>query len=132
MEREPLIVLVGHCRPDAGMISSMVRRAAPQARIANVESLRELLANLPEACLLLVNRVLDGDFNTADGVDLMRSINPCSTWMLVSNFEDAQSRAMEAGALQGFGKSMLYDSSTLERVRQAVKEPPPARPGDCG
>ena len=38
--------------------------------------------------------------------------------MVVSNFEDAQKTAVEAGAVQGFGKAALESNETKELLAQ--------------
>lgn len=73
--------------------------------------------------LLLVNRVLDGDFATSSGLELIRAVTASGVagrTMLVSNFADAQQEAESAGALPGFGKGQLYSAAMRERIAAAV------------
>jgi CheY-like chemotaxis protein len=70
--------------------------------------------------LVLVNRILDAD--GAPGVDVIRQIRAEEAFrllpiMLVSNHEDAQEEAVQAGAVPGFGKEKLNDPQTEERLR---------------
>jgi hypothetical protein len=122
------IVLVGHCVPDRFLLENAIRRAVDGAEIHAINDQASLEEHLTSEAVLLVNRVLDGRFDTEHGVDLIaaavqRSDPPLA--MLVSNFESAQAEARAAGAAPGFGKSALYDDETVELLRRAA-----GRPGD--
>ncbi len=69
--------------------------------------------------LVLINRKLDADYS--DGMDIIRTLKAdpklaATPVMLISNFEDAQKEAVEAGAVPGFGKAEL----SSERARECV------------
>ncbi|MCH8825164.1 MAG: hypothetical protein IH984_16845 [Planctomycetes bacterium] len=117
------IVLVGHCGPDMFMLKSAIGRAAADSPIVTVNDSGSLEEYLNNESVLLVNRELDGSFNTQSGIELIAHItkedNPPIA-MLISNYEEAQAQAVAAGARQGFGKSELYDESTTEALREAV------------
>jgi CheY-like chemotaxis protein len=74
--------------------------------------------------VLLVNRVLDGDFHASGGVDLIRQLaqqpDP-PTLLLISDYADAQEQAQAAGARPGFGKSQVGQPQAADRLRQACK-----------
>jgi len=134
MKRDgPLILLVGHCLPDSMALARAVARSAPGARVKRVNSERALQRRLPDAALALVNRALDGRFLDADGVALIarltaRGAGPAL--MLVSDYAEAQERAVAAGAAPGFGKRELGDARTANRLRAAlVGRGQPASPG---
>lgn len=116
------VLLVGHCGPDAYMLRSAVRSALPNAEIVMVDDEATLAAKLDSANLLLVNRVLDGRFESDDGIGLIASLSPDrpARFMLVSNFADAQARAEAAGAVPGFGKSQIRSEETTRRLRAAL------------
>ena len=70
--------------------------------------------------LILINRILDAD-NSA-GMDVLASLklNPSSAEMpvmIVSNYDDAQKRAIEKGAVAGFGKADLDSEETLAKLK---------------
>ena len=124
-DRSPVrtVVLVGHCFPDRFMLKSAVNRAAPGAPIKAVNDDASLAKVLDPSHVLLVNRVLEGRFETGSGIDLIRRIaaeayGPVA--MLISNFDDAQRDAEAAGAHPGVGKGNLYESESLERIRAAA------------
>ncbi|MCA9283011.1 MAG: hypothetical protein H6812_07150 [Phycisphaeraceae bacterium] len=116
----PKVVLVGHCGFDASQLSRIVRTAAPDAEIAHAESDADIEVHGSSA-LFLVNRALPGRFSAPDGVALIATVraNTGAACMLISNYEDAQQRAIDAGALPGFGKSDDKDEAA-DRVRAAL------------
>lgn len=67
--------------------------------------------------LILINRLLDADGSSA--MDVLSSLKATPSTseipvMVVSNFEDAQTAAVETGAVQGFGKAALDVDETRE------------------
>lgn len=117
------VALIGHCGPDSWMLKSMVKRTLPDAKIVMINSEGDLQKHLPSLRVLLVNRILDGRFESEQGVDLIRSVAaqpespPVS--LLISNFADAQQDAEAAGAKRGFGKSELNSLTASERLQSA-------------
>jgi len=115
------VVLVGHCGPDSFMLKSAVQRAAPDAQIQEASSDADVAELSGPDALMLVNRVLDGRFNESDGISVLASLVSGGTRaLLVSNYEDAQQRAEQAGALPGFGKQDLNTPHATERIASAV------------
>lgn len=101
------------------------RKAAPEAEIVRVND-EASLQRFADAGggLMLVNRVLDGDFADADGIALIARLgrrNPPVRGLLVSNYADAQSSAEAVGALAGFGKRDIGSPWVLERIRAGVE-----------
>jgi CheY-like chemotaxis protein len=133
------IVLVGHCGPDAAMLRSLVGRVAPDVPLVAADDAESLDPLVNPGCVLLINRVLDWGFETTNGIELIQGLaarSDAPVMLLVSNYEEAQREAVEAGAMPGFGKSRLYEPETAERLRAAVEraaaqagdeEPTPAR-----
>lgn len=114
------VVLVGHCGPDEWMIKSAVGRVLPKASIDAVHNDTELGAAVTEGSLCLLNRVLDGDFEASHGQELIEGLlAKAARPMLVSNFEDAQTEAVAAGAMPGFGKSELNVPQTAVLLQEA-------------
>ncbi|MCA8988939.1 MAG: hypothetical protein KDA78_14930, partial [Planctomycetaceae bacterium] len=69
--------------------------------------------------LILINRKLDADYT--DGVDVITALRETphaqeTPIMLISNYPDAQQRAVEAGALPGFGKMEFNKPEVVERL----------------
>jgi len=117
------IALVGHCGPDMFMLTTAVQRIAPDATLVTVNDTTSLDAHVADGAVLLVNRVLDGMFESDDGIDLIRRVtngDGNARALLISNLPEAQDAAIEAGAAPGFGKSQLYDASTAERLHAVL------------
>lgn len=119
------IALVGHCGFDAGPLSRFAKEVAPHARVVCVNEQAELDDLMGSNTLLLVNRVLDGRFDVgSSGIELIREVAAQADWipaMLISNYEDAQQQAQEAGALPGFGKSQIANAAVRQRITDAIK-----------
>jgi two-component system chemotaxis response regulator CheY len=113
---------VGNCVPDHAAIRGMLERQfkADVRQAHGPDDALRLLRQEPFD-LVLVNRKLDQDYS--DGLDIIQAIKadpqlgatPC---MLVTNYEDQQQVAVQAGAVPGFGKKTLYAPETQERLAQ--------------
>jgi CheY-like chemotaxis protein len=117
------VLSVGQCDADHGSISRAMQKAFG-VEVVGVDTATEALEQLGEQsfALVLVNRIFDQD--GSPGLDLIRQIKTTPRQvpvMLVSNYEDAQEEAIEAGALPGFGKSSLGKPQMLERVGAVLK-----------
>jgi len=123
MTAAPTIVLVGHCGPDAHLLKSVIMRALPGVPIVSADDAETLEQRTVPGAILLVNRVLDGDFSDDQGIELIRRMrnraNP-PAMMMISNYESAQAEAVGAGAMPGFGKSKLHQASTMQLLRELV------------
>jgi hypothetical protein len=117
------IALVGHCGPDAAMLKHAVQRVTGEASVELVTDDTQLQRVIQPNALLLVNRVLDGDFAVQQGVALIRELagrDDGPRFMLVSNFDDAQAEAREAGAYPGFGKHEMGQAAMRDRLHAAM------------
>ncbi len=118
---KPRVLDVGNCDPDHGSICRLLKKFdADVGRVMFVEEARKALAENTYD-LVLVNRLIFAD--SSDGLPLVKYVAtemgpPAPPIMMISNFEDAQQRAVEAGAVRGFGKSDLNDAATLELLKQ--------------
>lgn len=126
MTTQPRVGLVGHCVPDAYALRSAVGRALPGVEFILIND-SDSLADKAGACdLLLINRVLDGDFDDEGGIAMIRRLGvgraagARPALMLVSNFPEAQAEAVGAGAVPGFGKTEMNTARGAERLRGAV------------
>ena len=111
MTKEKKVLLVGHCSPDSSYLTLAVRSICPDAAVQRVNDDTALMAHLEAgADLILVNRMMDGDFKDISGVNAIaryRRLYPTISAMLVSNYTDAQASAIANGAAPGFGKSEI-------------------------
>ena len=120
------VLSIGQCGVDHGGITRALRQAFG-AEVVAAHSGAEALQQLRHCAyaLVLVNRVLDADGSS--GLDLIRAVRADEGLggvpvMLVSNYEEAQTEAMAAGAVAGFGKAELGKARMLERVRPFLGE----------
>lgn len=119
------ILSVGQCGFDHANIARTFRTSF-DAEVVPADSADEAMEQLRQASfdLVLVNRVFDRDGTS--GLDLVRRLKETPELsqvpvMLVSNFEEAQQKAMAVGALPGFGKSALGKPHLLEQLRPLLQ-----------
>src|SRR5688500_2920286 len=109
---------VGQCDPDHETICSYIEEYfnAEVDRVATIDEAM-LMMRKQGYDLVLVNRVIDGD--GSDGLGLIRRAKREELTlpiMLVSNYTDAQSAAVAAGGVPGFGKANLRSGVTYEHL----------------
>ena len=121
---EKTVLSVGQCRPDQAAITQFLK-ANFDVEILVAALPAESLDCLRSASvdLVLINRKLDADYS--DGMEILSAIKGDPQLsdvpvMLVSNFEEWQQKAVEAGAVQGFGKAQLNSPDVVERIRTAL------------
>lgn len=130
MPRIQQILLVGHCGYDGSMLRHVVGKIAEGVPVHDATSSQEL-ENAGPQTLVLINRQLTWGFGVDSGVELIRRLAAkpdAPAMMLVSNYEDAQQAAVEAGALPGFGKGALTSPATAERLRAVIRGNPADTP----
>jgi hypothetical protein len=118
------IVLVGHRAPDRFTLMRAVKRAIPGVRIAVASSMAALAPQLHNDRVLPINPILEGQFRSDSGIDLMCALFECDDLprlMLIANFAEARGDADAAGALPGFGERDLSSERTRERLREAAR-----------
>jgi DNA-binding response OmpR family regulator len=113
------VLSIGQCRPDTAAIGFYLKSQF---------SVNVLTADLPDQALsllesssvdlVLINRKLDAD--GSDGLEILsrirKSSKPSVPVMLVSNYADWQQKAVEMGAVYGFGKAELNRPETKTRL----------------
>lgn len=114
------VLSVGQCIPDDG---SLLRFLSSHFEVELIRSpdKEDALARIRSESfdLILVNRKLDADYS--DGLEVIRSIQAdpdinTTPIMLISNYPDAQEKAVIAGAVLGFGKMELNNPDVVARV----------------
>lgn len=115
--------LVGHCGPDTFMLTNAIRRALPGVSIESANTSDDVASAIESTSLLLVNRVLDGQFESESGIELIRTLSEGKSpaMMLISNFAEAQAEAEQAGAVPGFGKSDMGSPESNQKLVDAMK-----------
>lgn len=115
---------VGQCTPDHLAISRLIEDRF-DARVSSADTQRQALelAVQTHFDLILVNRILDSD--GSEGLAVIRELKSDPRTqsfpvMLVSNYQDAQMKAIEEGAMPGFGKANLNTQATLSQLEQLL------------
>lgn len=128
----PRVLSVGQCGPDEGRISHFLRKTfgAEVTAASTLEQARALMRS-DQFGLVLVNRIFDLDGTS--GVELIQWLKGDPTLaavpvMLVSNFPEAQAKAVAQGALPGFGKAELHTHQARERLAEVLKPSATAAP----
>jgi two-component system, chemotaxis family, chemotaxis protein CheY len=117
------VLLIGHCGADSTYLRLALKKAVPDVQIHLAEDSNELSAALKgdPIDLILFNRELDYGFDSTEGVEVIRSLQPSKVpMMLVSNYPEAQQAAVAAGALPGFGKRELGSNRVTTLLRDAL------------
>lgn len=114
------VLSVGQCFADHSSIARVLRTSFA-AEVVAADTSRQALEQVRQEkfALILVNRIFDADGSS--GLDLIRALHAEDEWrsvpiMLVSNHDDAQAQAVQAGAVLGFGKAALGQAHMLARV----------------
>ena len=116
------IALVGHCGPDSFALQSSVMGFVPGSVILKINSKAELDEKIGELSLLLVNRVLDGGFDSESGIELIRELGAgAPPMMLISNFPESLEESVAAGAIMGYGKQKMRSPEAEAALKGALK-----------
>lgn len=119
------VALVGHCVADSFLLKGVLGRVLPGAEVVRLNDERTAGAEAGNADVVLVNRVLDGDFAETSGAAFIRRLREGRTGrpvaILVSNYADAQAAAQAAGAMPGFGKADCGSAAAAARLRSAAE-----------
>ena len=112
------VVDCGNCGPDFHSIRQFVTSHfdAVVVQTHGADDTMRLLRQR-DVDLVTVNRKLDRDYS--DGMDVVKMIKADEQYgkipvMLVTNYEEHQQQAMDAGCVRGFGKLALRDAETAE------------------
>ena len=108
----------GNCGPDFNSIRQMVKSNFG-ASVVQTHGTEDTLATLREKKidLVTVNRKLDRDYT--DGMEVIKAIKAdpeleSTPVMLVTNYDEHQETAMQAGCVRGFGKLSIGDETTRQ------------------
>jgi CheY-like chemotaxis protein len=117
---------VGNCGMDHANISALLRRhfAVEIERAHGVEDALEVLRNR-RVDLVTVNRLMESD--GSPGLQLIEAIKANPQFrgvavMMISDYQDCQEQAVEAGAVPGFGKSALHEPATVELLKVHLEQ----------
>jgi DNA-binding response OmpR family regulator len=120
MSAQKIVIDLGQCDPDHASIKRVVEGfGVTVVRAHSREDAKRYLGE-GNVALILVNRVLDAD--GSDGMALIQEFSQSGSVpvMLVSNYPEYQVKAVEIGAVPGFGKAALRDPATSELLRKTL------------
>jgi len=119
------VLSIGQCGYDDSQLARAVREvgATLERALDAEDALKMLAAN--KYALVLVNRVFDADGESGvDFISAARKTGHAPPLMLVSDYPEAQAKAVAEGALLGFGKSALGTAEVSALLRQVLAAPP--------
>lgn len=112
------VLLIGHCDLDNPQITSLIKDHF-SANVTRVKLLKDAkkFFKKDKYDLAVINRI--GAFDQEKGIDLITELikDGCcrdTPLMMVTNYEDHMKRAIENGAVPGFGKNNLFKKKTIE------------------
>lgn len=111
-----LLIDCGNCGPDFTSIKTMVQKNF-NVEVLQTKGIADTITALQnnDVALVTVNRKLDTDYS--DGLEVIKAIKADESVndvpiMLVTNYDEHQQAAVQAGAVQGFGKLSLNSEAT--------------------
>lgn len=119
------ILDVGQCDPDhSGIVRYMSQHFSAEVDRAKLVDQAFQMLRDNEYDLVLVNRRFDED--DSDGLEFIRSLKADTMLgkvpvMLVTNYPEYQQKAVDAGAVPGFGKAEYHKPETRERVAAVLE-----------
>jgi CheY-like chemotaxis protein len=121
MHQKARILDVGNCDPDHAAIKGMLQQYfdVDVDRVMYVEDALQQLAK-HRYRLVLVNRLVFAD--GSEGMPLIQRMQEEELTqdvpvMMVSNYADAQKKAIASGAVRGFGKADLGTDGVIELLK---------------
>lgn len=115
------VLSIGQCRPDNAAINHFLTSNF-DVQVLTADRMEDSIKALQSHSidLILINRKLDADYS--DGMEILKTIKADSAKaripvMLISNFAEWQEKAVDCGAVYGFGKAELRSADVLNRLR---------------
>ncbi len=111
------VLIVGHCDLDNPQITSLIENIF-SADVTRVKLLKKTIGYLEKQDydLVIINRI--GAFDQEGGLELIKEIKKDGRFntplMMVTNYKDQMDKAIEYGAVAGYGKDRLYNKETIE------------------
>ncbi len=111
------VLIVGHCDMDNPQITSLIENNF-SAKVTRVKLLKKTIGYLEKQIydLAIINRI--GAFDQEGGLELIKEIKKDGRFntplMMVTNYKDQMHKAIECGAVEGYGKDKLHDKQTME------------------
>ncbi len=111
------VLIVGHCDLDHPQITSLIEKNF-SGKVTRVKLSKKTIEYLEKQNydLVIINRI--GAFDQESGLELIKSIKQDGRFkmplMMITNYKDQMDKAVEIGAVPGYGKDKLHDKDTIE------------------
>jgi CheY-like chemotaxis protein len=112
---------VGNCDADHEAITALLQSNF-QVEVTRAHDKADALLALERQPfdLVVVNRLMDRD--GSEGLSVIQAVKRDGRWqhlpvMMITNLPEHQARAIEAGAVPGFGKASLHAPATIDTLR---------------
>ena len=115
------VLIVGHCDLDNPQITSLIEKNF-SAKVTRVKLLKKAIGYLEkhDYDLVIINRI--GAFDQEGGLELIKEIKKDGRFkvplMMVTNLKDQMHKAIQSGAVEGYGKNKLHDKKTVELLSE--------------
>jgi len=119
------VLVVGHCDLDNPQITSLIEKnfSAKVTRLKQSNKAIEYLGK-QDYDLVIINRI--GAFDQESGLELIKKIKEDGRFkvplMMVTNYTDQMDKAVDIGAVPGYGKDKLHDKDTIELLGKYLCE----------
>lgn len=119
------VLIVGHCDLDNPQITSLIEKNF-SAKVTRVKLSKEAIEYLEKQNydLVIINRI--GAFDQESGMELIKKIKEDGRikipLMMVTNYKDQMDKAVEIGAVPGYGKDKLHDKYTIELLSKYLSD----------
>ena len=117
---------VGNCDPDHSSIRQMLESHF-DVQVTRAYGLPDALRSMRSQSydLVTVNRLMDHD--GSEGLEIIKRIKSDPALaavpvMMITNFDDHQALAVDAGAAPGFGKAHINAPETIERLQPFLQD----------
>ena len=111
------VLVVGHCDLDHPQITALIEKNF-SVKVTRSKPLNKTVEYMEKQNydLVIINRI--GAFDQESGMELIKTIIQDGRFkvplMMVTNYKDQMDKAVEIGAVPGYGKDKLHDKETLE------------------
>ena len=119
------VLIVGHCDLDNPQITSTIEKNF-SAKVTRLKQSKKVIEYLDKQDydLVIFNRI--GAFDQESSLELIKKIKQDGRFnvplMMVTNYKDQMDKAVEIGAVPGYGKDKLHDQETIELLSKYFHE----------
>ncbi len=118
------VLIVGHCDLDNPQITSLVEKNF-SSNVTRLKLSKRAIEYLEKENydLVIINRI--GAFDQESGLELIKKIKEDGRFktplMMVTNYKDQMDKAVEGGAVPGYGKDKIHDKDTIELLSKYLR-----------